>query len=117
MAENSTETAAPQDFGWVLLELMGHRQRVGMAREEYVGSGKMIRIDIPTGDGSDTVTEFYGTSAVYALRPITEEVAKDHWAAQDPRPVRPAAYRASSQIEHYEEDDNDDAWPEDEIIN
>lgn len=93
MSETSTDTVAPQDFGWVFLELMGHRQRIGRAREEYVGSGKMIRIDIPVGDSDETVTEYYGTSAVYALRPITEEVARDHWAAKDPRPVRPVSYR------------------------
>ncbi len=107
MSEDQTaEASAPQDFGWVFLELMGHRQRVGRAREEYVGSGKMIRIDIPTDDDGGFVTEFYGTSAVYALRPISEEVAKDHWAAGDPRPVRPAEYRPDTQIEHYE-DPND----------
>lgn len=111
MAETTDDTAAPQDFGWVLLELMGHRQRIGMAREEYVGSGKMIRIDIPAGDDGDTVTEFYGTSAVYALRPISEEVAKDHWAAKDPRPIRPAPYRPASQIEHRSDDYDDDGLP------
>ncbi len=107
MTDTTTDTAAPQDFGWVLLELMGHRQRIGQAREEYVGSGKMIRIDIPIGEDGDVVTEFYGTNAVYSLRPISEEVAKDHWAAKDPRPVRPAEYRPASQIEHYEDDDDE----------
>ena len=113
MTEKNTETSAPQDFGWVLLELMGHRQRVGQAREEYVGSGKMIRIDIPIGEDGETVTEFYGTSAVYALRPISEEVAKNHWAAVDPRPVRPAQYRPrpASQIEHHD----DEPWPGEEF--
>lgn len=104
MSEPKDDNVAPQDFGWVLLELMGHRQRIGRAREEYVGSGKMIRIDIPTDDGD--VTEFYGTNAVYSLRPISEEVAKDHWAAQDPRPVRPAEYRTSSRIEHFEAEED-----------
>lgn len=108
MTDTTPDNSAPQDFGWVLLELMGHRQRIGMAREEYVGSGKMIRIDIPTGEDGDVVTEFYGTSAVYALRPISEEVAKDHWAARDPRPVRPAEYRPSSQIEHQDDEEDDD---------
>lgn len=109
MTDTTNDTTAPQDFGWVFLELMGHRQRIGQAREEYVGSGKMIRIDIPTTEDGETVTEFYGTSAVYALRPISEEVARNHWAACDPRPVRPAEYRPASQIEH-----QDEAWPEDE---
>ena len=111
MSETSTDTAAPQDFGWVLLELMGHRQRIGQVREEYVGSGKMIRIDIPVDGGEDVVTEFYGTSAVYALRPISEEMAKDHWAARDPRPVRPAEYKPASQIEHQDDDEYDDDHP------
>lgn len=111
---NSTENTAPQEFGWVFLELMGHRQRIGLAREEYVGSGKMIRIDIPTGDDGGTVTEFYGTNAVYSLRPISEEVAKDHWAARDPRPVRPAEYRPASQLEHHGEVEPDE-WPEEEF--
>lgn len=109
MTETTTDTA-PQSFGWVLLELMGHRQRVGMAREEYIGSGKMIRIDIPAGEDGDTVTEFYGTSAIYALRPISEEVARDHWSARDPRPVRPAEYRPASQIEHHDGEDEDDPY-------
>ena len=110
MTETTTDNTEPQDFGWVLLELMGHRQRVGMAREEYVGSGKMIRIDIKTSEDGDAVTEFYGTNAIYSLRPISEEVAKDHWAAKDPRPIRPAEYRPSTQIEHH-----DDDWPEEEF--
>ncbi|MBB95561.1 MAG: acetyltransferase [Rhodobacteraceae bacterium] len=110
MTDASTDNAAPQDFGWVLLELMGHRQRIGEAREEYVGSGKMIRIDIPTGTDGDVVTEFYGTNAVYSLRPISEEVARDHWASRDPRPVRPAEYRPASQIDHYDDDHDEDPY-------
>jgi len=50
----------------------------------------------------------YGTSAVYALRPISEEMAKDHWAARDPRPVRPATYREGSQIEDHSDDYDDE---------
>lgn len=111
MSAEQEEQTAPQDFGWVLLELMGHRQRVGLAREEYVGSGKMIRIDIPADDG-EMVTEFYGTSAVYALRPISEEVATGHWAAQDPRPVRPATYRPSAQIEHDDDETSASTGPD-----
>lgn len=111
MTSPSPDNAAPQEFGWVLLELMGHRQRIGIAREEYVGSGKMIRIDIPAGNDGEAVTEFYGTNAVYSLRPITEEVAKDHWAARDPRPVRPASYRPSTQIEDLPDTECDEDLP------
>jgi hypothetical protein len=78
--------------GWAFLELMGHRQRVGYVREVELFGGKLLRIDIPT-DGGD-VTEFYGCSSIYALRPISEEIARDRAKAYgDPRPVKPVQYR------------------------
>lgn len=101
------DTKTPRDFGWVLLELMGHRQRIGLAREEEIAGGLMLRIDIPT-DGEDFATEFYGASSIYALRPISEEVARSHYSARDPRPPRPLTYRDDAQIEH-DDDDVEDA--------
>ena len=100
----TTEQIAPKDFGWVLLELMGHRQRIGKAREEEVAGSRLLRIDIPTDDDDEYVTEYYGASSIYALRPISEEVAKDHYAKSDPRPSRPAAYRPSTQLENHTDD-------------
>lgn len=97
-------TTNPKDFGWVLLELMGHRQRIGRAREEEVAGAMLLRIDIPTDDDDEYVTEYYGASAIYALRPISEEVARDHYAKSDPRPVRPAPYRPATQIEDHQDD-------------
>ena len=95
----TTETKSPREFGWVLLELMGHRQRIGRAREEELAGGLMLRIDIPT-EGEKYVTEYYGASSIYALRPVSEEMARDHYAARDPRPTRPLEYRERPQIEH-----------------
>ena len=79
--------------GWAILELMGHRQRAGQVKEVEVAGGKLLRIDIPTADAGD-VTEFYGCSAIYALRPCTEEIARQVARSfADPRPVRPVDYR------------------------
>lgn len=103
----TTETAAPIDFGWVLLELMGHRQRVGQAREEQVAGGMMLRIDVATSDPEVTVTEYYGSSSIYALRPISEEVAKDSARHTDPRPVRPASYQPQSELADMSDDDDE----------
>lgn len=78
--------------GWAILELMGHRKRIGRVREVEMAGGKLLRIDIPTEAGD--VTEFYGCSSIYALRPVSEEIARD--AAKqygDPRPVKPVEYR------------------------
>jgi hypothetical protein len=95
--------------GWAMLELMGHRQRVGFVREVEMYGGKMLRIDIPT-EGGD-VTEFYGGSSVYSMRPIAEDVARD--AARrygDPRPVRPVEYRLEDRTNgrHTEHDDDNE---------
>jgi hypothetical protein len=79
--------------GWALLELMGHRQRAGRVAEAEQYGGKQLRIDIPLPDGTE-ITEFYGCSSVYALRPVTEEVARAAAARMaDPRPISPTAYR------------------------
>lgn len=102
MAENDQ---VRRDFGWALVELMGHRQRIGRAREEEVAGGLMLRIDIPT-EGDDYVTEYYGASAIYALRPVSEEVARDHFAARDPRPSRPAGYRPA--LDHHDDEVEDE---------
>ena len=93
----SEQTQIRREFGWVFLELMGHRQRIGQAREEEVAGGLMLRIDIPTS-GTDYITEYYGAASIYAMRPVAEEVARNHWASKDPRPARPADYRPA--IEH-----------------
>lgn len=98
------ENAAPKDFGWVLLELMGHRQRIGQAKEEEIAGSKLLRIDIPTDDDDEYVTEYYGASSIYAMRPISEDVAKDHYAKSDPRPTKPASYKPASQIENHVDD-------------
>lgn len=77
---------------WAIVELMGHRRRAGFAQEVEQFGAKMLRIDIPAGD--QMVTEFYGGTSIYALRPASEEVAREV-AGQlgDPRPVNPVAYR------------------------
>lgn len=99
--------------GWAMLELMGHRQRIGYVQEVEMAGGKLMRIDIPN-EGGD-ITEFYGCSAIYSLRPVTEEVARDAMQRHgDVRPIRPAEYRAlpAAETSHYDdENEYDDGLP------
>jgi hypothetical protein len=72
---------------------MGHRQRIGYVREVEMAGGKLMRIDIPNEGGY--ITEFYGCAAIYSLRPVSEEIARDAMRRHgDLRPVRPAEYRS-----------------------
>lgn len=77
--------------GWAIVELMGHRTRPGFVKEVEIAGGKMLRIDIPAPDAD--VTEFYGTSAIYSIRPCSEQMARDQAIGANSRPVRPIQYR------------------------
>ena len=77
---------------WAFREMMGHRVRIGLVQEVEMFGVKMVRIDIPAGDS--TITEFYHPQAIYALRPVSEEIARAEAARYgDPRPVQPVEYR------------------------
>jgi hypothetical protein len=96
--------------GWALLELMGHRQRAGYVKDVEMFGGKLLRIDIPVAD-DNTVTEFYGGSAIYALRPCTEEIARAHVKSTydgDPRPVKALDYKVDERHDGSHDDDDDE---------
>jgi hypothetical protein len=84
---------------WAVLELMGHRQRIGYMREVEIAGSPMLRIDILMAKdqaGQDvTTTEYYAMSAVYAIRPCTEDVARTEALryGEDLRPLRPLDFR------------------------
>lgn len=106
-------TAEPAFEGWAILELMGHRKRPGYVKEVEIAGGKMLRIDIhgaTEGENESVVTEFYGCAAVYCLRPVAEEIARDVARHVDLRPIRPVEYRPAPQLPSavdYDEDDDD----------
>ena len=74
---------------------MGHRQRVGKAREEYVGSGKMIRIDIP----ARTVDVLLSEEELQARRERMEAKSEGAWQPEKARPRKvSAALRAYAKL-------------------
>lgn len=103
----------PHFKSWAILELMGHRRRAGLVEEVELGGAKMLRIDIPIG-ADKTITEFYGGSSVYGLRPCSEEMARDVASDTlgDEMPVRPAYYaerEARKRLQPPERREDDDA--------
>lgn len=87
----------PPFESWAILELMGHRKRPGFVREVEIAGGKMLRVDIH-GANDEVVTEFYGVTSVYALRPVSEEIARDAGRYTELRPYRPVEYRESTAL-------------------
>ena len=64
---------------WAIVELFGHNQIAGKCSEQQVAGTNMLRIDVPETDKSSAFTRLLGHGAIYAINPVTEEVAK-HWA-------------------------------------
>lgn len=57
---------------WAIIELMGHAQTAGIIKTSDLGG--LLRVDVPTGDGFRT--EYYGAQAIYAIRVVSEEIAR-----------------------------------------
>lgn len=65
MEENKNEM-------WAIVELMGHGQTAGIIRKSDLGG--LLRIDVPIDEGFRT--EYYGEQAIYAIRIVSEEIAR-----------------------------------------
>lgn len=59
---------------WANVELMGHQRVVGRCSEEMIAGHPMLRVDIP--DGEAFSTRYYGSSAIYCLTVVSEDVAR-----------------------------------------
>jgi hypothetical protein len=64
---------------WAIVELFGHNQIAGKCSEQQIAGTNMLRIDVPETEKNPTFTRLLGHGAIYAINPVTEEVAR-HWA-------------------------------------
>lgn len=70
----------PSDM-WATVELMGHAQTAGRISRP-ADFGGLLRVDVPIENGQFR-SEFYGMAAIYAIRIVSEEIARAYV-----RPVR-----------------------------
>ena len=64
---------------WCLVELFGHSRIAGRVQEKTIGGAAFLQIDVPETDHNPAFTRILNPSAVYALNPVTEDVAR-HYA-------------------------------------
>ena len=62
---------------WCMVELFGHNKIAGKCTEQNIAGVNMLRVDVPETDKQPAFTKFYNGTAIYAINPITEEVAID----------------------------------------
>jgi hypothetical protein len=92
---------------WAILELMGHRRLGGRVREVQIGGAGFLRIDVP-GDGAEVyVTQFYPPSSVYAITPVSEEVARLVARNNRPQPIQRWELPAPKPADDDRDDDDD----------
>ncbi len=72
---------------WAIVELFGHNKIAGEVSEETIGGAAFIRVDVPSLDDLKGYTKFYNGSAIYAISPCAEEIARAHVAYHRPRPI------------------------------
>ncbi|MBO0947549.1 hypothetical protein [Fibrella forsythiae] len=70
----NTPTQKPVELH-AIIELFGHQKMAGKVSEYQLG-GNFIRIDVPETSTQGAYCRIVNPSAVYAINPVTEEVAK-----------------------------------------
>lgn len=61
---------------WCIVELFGHQQIAGRCTEQNIAGTNMLRVDVPETNEQPSFTKFYGSAAIYAINPVTEDVAR-----------------------------------------
>jgi hypothetical protein len=121
MSSEKTDKTEPTKF-WAVVELMGHRKLAGEVSEAVIAGAHMLRIDVPKPPPAITgsTTQFYSASAIYAISPVTEEIARAASRSYQPAPINrweiPEMHRAlpsGSTVDASDHDgDLDDPEPE-----
>jgi hypothetical protein len=74
MSENSSDGYRE----WSVVELMGHSMIAGLVSEQSIGGSAMVRVDVPAVDDQPGYTKFFSGGAIYAITPVSEEIAVQH---------------------------------------
>jgi len=73
--------------GWALVEVMGHHKFAGKVTEATIAGAGFLRLDVPESVGQQAYTKFIAPAALYALTPISEDVARGLAASYRVQPV------------------------------
>ena len=82
----SEQSASFQFDGWADIQFMGHRRRIAKVRTDQIGGTAIFVVDAPNEAGGFD-TEVYAASALYAFRPLSEEIARAMAPQINPQPV------------------------------
>lgn len=73
---------------WAMVELFGHTRIAGEVSEQTIAGGAMLRIDVPETDVSPAFSRIVHVNAVYAINPMTEEMARSIAGQLNIKPIQ-----------------------------
>ena len=73
---------------WCIVELFGHTKVAGRCTEQSIAGGNMLRVEVPETKQQPAFTRFYGNAAIYAIHPVTEDVATEMASNLSVKPVQ-----------------------------
>jgi hypothetical protein len=79
---------------WALIELFGHNRLAGKCTEQSIAGTNFLRVDVPETNRNPAFTRFLNHSAIYAINPMTEEMARSLAEGVGAQPVQAWDMRA-----------------------
>lgn len=73
---------------YAIVELFGHAKIAGKCSEQNIAGTNMLRVDVPETKNQPPFTRFLGGSAIYAINPVTEDVAREMAERIDVKPIQ-----------------------------
>jgi len=103
--QNSSGEAFDQ---WAIVDVMGHQRYVGRVTEQVIAGTGFVRVDVPGTDKVKPWTKLIGTSSIYAITPVSEEIARAMAQNRQSEPIQ--AYeltpRLTAQASLFDSDDD-----------
>jgi hypothetical protein len=87
VSDQETKAGSAMADQWCLVELMGHQRMVGRVTETTVAGAGFLRIDVDAQEGASAFTRMVSPAAVYAINPVSEEVARALMLRMNQAPV------------------------------
>ncbi len=95
---------------WCMVELFGHQRIAGKCTEQNVAGTNMLRVDVPKTKKQPAFTRILSSGSIYAINPISEEVAVKLAETLEVAPITPWQVQAMfenelKQLQNGREDD------------
>lgn len=72
---------------WCLVELMGRQRIAGMVSERVIAGTGFLQVDVPETKANPKFTRLIHPNSLYAINPITEEVARAYAENLQVKPI------------------------------